>query len=372
MNNRLIHAINTFAFIGLLGASSAMTLPHFTHDISEVNTSDTLFNGARAKQIEAVFDDAYGAKEFAVNLWAGIHYTVFSEGYREVVVGRDAWLFSAEEMFSSTNAQEYFADNVLFIEWVRDQLEQDGIALLVTPVPSKARVMANKLPRPTTRLHQQLFEQMLVQLRDRNINAVDSMAAVVASNNNEQLFFKNDTHWTPVGARLIAQQTAKMWRRLAQSSQGADQLAPTEFTSQVSPPQQFSGDLLNFIPVSPWFSSLGPKPESYQRVQTYFDNADLFSEPQINIALVGTSYSADARWNFDGALKQAMAADLINVARKGVGPFEPMADFMMRRDSSDNIKWVIWEIPERYLLMPFPKAYAAMAQSTSTNAVVAR
>ena len=68
------------------------------------------------------------------------------------------------------------------------------------------------------------------------------------------------------------------------------------------------------------------------------------------MALVGTSYSADERWNFAGALRQALGSDLVNFAEDGRGPLLPMLKFLQSDDFKNAPpRLVIWEFPERYL-----------------------
>jgi alginate O-acetyltransferase complex protein AlgJ len=76
----------------------------------------------------------------------------------------------------------------------------------------------------------------------------------------------------------------------------------------------------------------------------------LFGESTIPVTLVGTSYSANPLWNFEGALKEALGADVLNVANQGEGPVVPMRDYLTGaefRDAPPDL--VIWEIPERFI-----------------------
>ena len=52
----------------------------------------------------------------------------------------------------------------------------------------------------------------------------------------------------------------------------------------------------------------------------------LFGTQTIPVTLVGTSYSADERWNFTGALQTALGADVLNLATEGRGPLPPMRE----------------------------------------------
>jgi alginate O-acetyltransferase complex protein AlgJ len=81
--------------------------------------------------------------------------------------------------------------------------------------------------------------------------------------------------------------------------------------------------------------------------------AGLFDQPTIPVVLVGTSYSAGELWNLEGALKTAVGADVLNVAKQGQGPLAPMQDLLdgpvIEQVRADV---VVWEIPERYFRLP--------------------
>ena len=71
------------------------------------------------------------------------------------------------------------------------------------------------------------------------------------------------------------------------------------------------------------------------------------------MALVGTSYSANPLWNFDGFLKEELEADVLNVADERMGPFETMQKYLKDEALETNPpKLIIWEVPERYLPIP--------------------
>ena len=71
------------------------------------------------------------------------------------------------------------------------------------------------------------------------------------------------------------------------------------------------------------------------------------------MTLVGTSYSANTNWNFEGFLKEYLETDVLNMADQGLGPLVVM-DKYLENDAWKNSppRLVIWEMPERYLLMP--------------------
>jgi len=80
--------------------------------------------------------------------------------------------------------------------------------------------------------------------------------------------------------------------------------------------------------------------------------SDLLGDAETpEVALVGTSYSAQPRWNFHGALQEALQQDVGNYAKEGLGPFAPMFEYLKSADFAQAPpRLVVWEIPERYLV----------------------
>ena len=68
------------------------------------------------------------------------------------------------------------------------------------------------------------------------------------------------------------------------------------------------------------------------------------------VTLVGTSYSANARWGFESQLKATLGTDVINAAQEGKGPMIPMREYLKSAAYRNAPpKLVLWEIPERFL-----------------------
>jgi alginate O-acetyltransferase complex protein AlgJ len=119
---------------------------------------------------------------------------------------------------------------------------------------------------------------------------------------------------------------------------------------------------MRFVPLGPWVRFFPVKPESVVVPVVREDlsgtlspgsGAGLFDIPDIPITLVGTSFSTGEVWDFAGAIRYSLQADLLNVGAEGVGPFIPMHRYLLSdtyREIAPSL--VIWEIPERYLTLP--------------------
>jgi len=308
-------------------------------------------DGRNARQIESLYDEKFVMKDWATNAWAAFDYQLFNEGRPGVVVGKQGWLFSKEEFVWSPREAAHLQAALDEIALVARQFSAANIQLLPVLLPAKSEIYSEQLLQVNPQLQARLYEQALHGLADRGVAVADLRPLLWRAAKQQEVFLKSDTHWTPFGASQVAQWTAQ---QLGHEGDGQ------RFSTEQGEAKPYRGDLLNYIPVAPYFADWGPEADLLVTPVT-LDNGggdDLLAEaPTISRLLVGTSYSANEDWNFAGAIKQATGADLVNYAEQGKGPFQPMRSWLA--DSplpKTDIRQVIWEIPVRYLVQPLPTA----------------
>ncbi|WP_422403395.1 alginate O-acetyltransferase [Pseudomonas sp. GZD-209] len=351
--NRTLRITYSLSFMGLLvglGAWSVGGLDSFTR-----TGQMTLLDGKLAKAAETHYDEQFPIKRIGTNLWAALDFKLFNEGRPGVVLGRDQWLFSDEEFKPAVDAQQQMQDNLALVRGIRDTLQRQGVQLVLAIVPAKARLYAEYLGKETpASLHDDLFNQFHAQVRQANVFAPDLLAPLEQAKARGQVFLRTDTHWTPLGAEVVAQSLAE-----AVSRQGLLSGEPQAYITEAGASAPYKGDLTNFLPLDPLFSNLLPTPDTLQQRKTQPVQAEgqsgddaLFDDSRIPVALVGTSYSANPHWNFLGALQQALRSDVANYAEDGHGPLLPMLKYL-QSDAFKNAppQVVVWEFPERYLPM---------------------
>ncbi|MDD0973067.1 alginate O-acetyltransferase [Pseudomonas fontis] len=314
----------------------------------------TTLNGKLAKAAETHYDAEFPLKRIGTNLWAAMDFKLFNEGRPGVVLGREQWLFSDEEFKPVASADQHVLENLALIRGVRDTLQEHGVQLVLAIVPAKARLYPEYIGEQTpTRLHDDLFSRFHAQARQAGVFAPDLLAPLQSAKDRGQVFLRTDSHWTPMGAEVAAQQLAE-----AISRQDLLSHTPELFVTDTQPSAPYKGDLTNFLPLDPLFTHLLPAPDTLQQRTTRpaegnTDGDDaLFADKQIPVALVGTSYSANPHWNFLGALQQALRSDVVNYAEDGHGPLLPMLKYLQTdafKNSAPHV--LIWEFPERYLPM---------------------
>jgi alginate O-acetyltransferase complex protein AlgJ len=337
------------ALVLAAGIALALANPAVFSNPGSGKLLDGEWTGAYARR----FEEGLALRKPALTAWALLRYGLFAEGNRGVLVGRDGWLFTAEEFQSARYLEASLRIDLTAVREVRDELIGRGVRLVIALVPAKARVYPEKLGRyrlpgkPADR-----YEELRGQLARLGVPAPDLRGPLLRAKEKGPVFLRTDTHWTPLGAGAAAEALAETvvdFLREAGSPRA-------RFASADGPPREYRGDLLNFLPLGRFGDRVGPRPDSLQpRVTTPLEptGAGLFDRIAIPVVLVGTSYSAGEVWNLDGALKTALGADALNVAEQGQGALAPMrallAGSVLEEVQADV---VVWEIPERYFTLP--------------------
>ena len=343
---RTYHWVTSLMFGAIIlvmaGAAVVRAFPY------DVPPGTDVVEGGLTRSFESHYDKVFPVKTFGTNLWGAIQFALFREGRSGVVVGANGWLYTSEEFSAYPNGDAQVDAHLDLIRQVQDRLRERGTELTVAVLPAKVRVYPEYAsPHRPAEVHRQLYERIHAGLTARGVRAPDLLAPLSACKGQGAVFLRTDTHWTPEGASCSAQALAAA---IAPRADGA-----VRFTSAAGTPLEHQGDLMQFLPLAPYFAALMPRPDllstrSTQAASTGSAEADLLGDaPAPSVVLVGTSYSADQRWNFDGALRESLGEEVLNLAQSGHGPFEPMLAYLDQPLEGPAPARVIWEIPERYL-----------------------
>jgi alginate O-acetyltransferase complex protein AlgJ len=309
-----------------------------------------MLNGEWTASWQSSYGQKLPGKSTAVAGWAAMRYLLFREGEPGVLVGSDGWLYSTEEFLPPDPSGRALEAAVEEIRAVRDGLAARGIALVVALVPTKAAVCAEhlgryRLPASLAARHAEVRQA----IGSLGIAVPDLLAPLREAASSGEVFLRTDTHWTAFGASVAAQTLA----RVIGPELDARGSSRTRYTTVRGEPSERKGDLLGFLPLGRLAKAIGPGPDLVADAVTTADGESgdgLFGALEIPVALVGTSYSAAGAWNFDGALKEALRADVLKAAEEGHGFLAPMRKYLESPAIDDpRPAVVVWEIPERYL-----------------------
>lgn len=329
------------AFLAYAGLASGMAAFRAAGQLETPGL--TIFaHGEWARAYEKKFDAALPASKAETGFWAALNYRLFGAGKKGVLIGGDGWLFTSEEFAWPADAQERISIRAAMVSDTRKTLEAHGSRLIVALLPAKARICRAHLGR----YHYPSYNEPVYGAFRRAL-AADGIAVpdILAAMNEEKcsdLFLRTDTHWKPAGAELAAQEIAAAARLEYK----------TGFKIEHGEPLPHEGDLIRYIPGLPGFDEESVESAKTVKLAGAQTKETLFGDERIPVALVGTSYSANPLWNFSGFLEAALHTDVINAAEEGQGPFETMKAYLAGAAFRDNPpELVIWEIPERYLVV---------------------
>src|SRR5712671_3276141 len=175
----------------------------------KLNTFKDLAGLTRAS--ESYVNDRFGLRRQLVHANSLMHYRLGISTSKDVVIGKDGWLFyTADRILEQHTGADIFKPDELD-KWVRqmeanrDWLARRNIAFYMVAAPDKNTIYPEKLPdypRPrnaTTRL-----DQLSSRLEHSTLDFINPKAALLAAKqNNIQVYFEGDSHWTQRGA-LVA------------------------------------------------------------------------------------------------------------------------------------------------------------------------
>ena len=332
------------AYLGYAVAANAWVF--LNHGQLDTAPAGRLLDGTAAAGFEKAYSRAMPHREPAISLIGATRYALVGEGRPGVVVGRNGWLFTAEELAIADAAG--IAEAITHIVAARDLLAYRGTDLVLVPIPAKTDIHRDVLLMDEAAVAMEAQYRAFVAAVDTaDVKLVDTRAALAAPGARAQAFLRTDTHWSPTGAQVVAKAVAT-----------SGHIAPGNQALAAHPdgPQGFWGDLVSYVTSDALAPTLGLSREQvvpYVAIASGSDpETSIFADatPATDIVLVGTSYSANRRWSFVPALQIALQRDILNYAAEGQGPAPPMQAFL-ESDAfrAEPPKVVIWEVPIRYL-----------------------
>ena len=254
-----------------------------------------------------------------------------------VTVGRDGWLFA---QWDSVDVRMADVQRTLpVISQAISIIKGAGIGVAILLVPSKTRLYRQYLP-PNLRVSAELDRRYGVAMAEfRKAGAIvpDLDTVFRERARNVQLWFKSDTHWTPMAAEIAAVEMAKaVGPTIPPSSRPGTQVTP------LITRQHARGDLVRFLPDNQR-SSYGM--ESYQVrdiVNAGGQNA-LIADDSADVALVGNSY-VEPRYAFQPILSnQLMRPVSLFWKPNNVGPYSGLVQFLSSETfKQQRPKVIIW------------------------------
>jgi alginate O-acetyltransferase complex protein AlgJ len=336
-----VMAAGVWQIAGALRNPSELEVPWSAKDFWEGRSTNTL---------EKQLDHKLPARPALIAAANSARYLLTGGAGDQVRTGKDHWLFLTEELrFDAGGAEHLNARADLLAAAARGLARQD-VKLVVALVPDKARVYAAKLARGAyPEYNRTRYQDALDALRRRDVAVVDLLQPLQAAARQGEVYYRSDTHWNQAGARVAAAAIAQTVRGL-----GLDLGQTTFVTAADKAPAERPGDLLRLMGLDQMPDALRPLPDRETPEVTSeaasASGAGLFGDAAVPVVLTGTSYSK--RGNFHGYLQEALSAKVLNASKDGGGFLQATTDYL-KDDAfkSAKPKVLVWEVPERFLLM---------------------
>lgn len=294
----------------------------------------------------------------------------FGKGGRSVVPGIEGWLFDERELRAITGAGPLAADLSAPKEprgKSRDHvlafaraLKERGVPLLLIPIPMKAALYPEMLTRASpddsgAPLYHPAQQALYEQLAKEGIDVQDITGALMQlKQRHKDVFFKQDSHWTPEAVQEIARAVAEHVRK---KFPGVVPGSPL-ISDARAPDGAGFGDLAERLYLLPEFVV-----EKESKVLVSFP--DLANDPKSPITLLGDDFVSlfnDPRFGYVDAdqgragFAQHLALYLGTPVDAIISPpADPMASAKAFASRFDDVvrskKLVIWLVPARDLLL---------------------
>jgi alginate O-acetyltransferase complex protein AlgJ len=338
-------------FSGVMLAGAWQVIAVITREAGAIEFPRSWIDFAEGRStgtIEKQFDNKLPARPLLITVANTVRYMIMGSGGDQVRTGKDGWLFLAEELRFEPDASANLKAKAELLGATARALEGQGVKLVVSLVPDKARLYADKLTSGRYLRHNQTrYQDALIAFQNQGVTAVDLLQPLVKAAGQTQVYYRTDTHWNQVGAQVAAQAVAAVVLGLRLD------LEKTSFSNNFGgAPTERPGDLIRLMGLDGAPKCLGPLPDLEAPVVTQQISADkdrgLFDEYAVPVVLTGTSYSLRA--NFVGFLQQSLSAKVLNAAQDGSGFLQATKLYLENEAfQSAKPKVLIWELPERFL-----------------------
>lgn len=276
------------------------------------------------------------------------------DNYKKFILGGDGWIFRSntgfrDDFYISRKTQFY-------LKTLQQKFKEQGTDLLILYPPPRSIVHHNhvkksdqnelKMDGQQAQTALQNYAGFIETMQGEGIHIVGlpDLAPDV------QMYYKRDHHWTPEGAREAAKAVAAYVKTLP----AYEAISKTEYVTTAGEVEDYKGAFKRVFKKI-CGTDMPPEPRTHYETQAKSvsnSESDLFGDTHAaDVVLFGTSNSAASSnvANFEGFLKEALGADVENMAVTDAGTDTSMIAYLnSERAKTNPAKIAIWEVPGYY------------------------
>jgi len=282
-----------------------------------------------------------------------LYTSAFLEANRYLIQGSDGWLYrTRSDLLTDFNSGYSYKE----LRQLVNILRLHGTRLVLVYPPNRGLMSKDSTPPD-----QFDFEAALASYKEK-IKTLQTTGALVPDfteliekQEPRDFYYKRDTHWTPHGAEAAA-------RIVGDAIKKTGLLRPLESFRVIN---KAAGPIVQTRMSTAMQELCGYSfaPESFMGYSFETENGNeqnaLFSdEPQTEIVLLGTSFSAVEPFNFNGFLQRELSYPIPNYAVSGGGEDATWHNYLNNYDfAAQPPKIVVWEMPP-YDQLEKPEVFA--------------
>ena len=333
--------------------------------LPELRKEDGSFNTGILNEFSDYFADHFGLRHEMITLNDRLTGTMLKTlDSSSVLLGKDDWLFYKSTLADYTGAdlftarQSYAAARVLGL--MQEYCEQNGIAFCFTIAPNKNSLYGSQMPTRYAAASVRNAQLLQQQMEQQDVRYVDLFETL--SDHEEQLYYRQDSHWNMRGAQLAAQ-------TLLKELKGSEAEFDSRINGKISP---HTGDLYEMVyPAGNEMEQDTAYDFTYQYDEK-FHSADDITIHTANSAADGSIfvYRDSFGINLHPFLAQSYGSACFsrNMPYRLTAVTEEQPDVLLVELVERNLNWLLERAPE----MPAPERTAVPAADTGTSVKVQR
>ena len=261
--------------------------------------------------------------------------------------GIDGWLF-----FPGDLVQKIEVNNKapLYLKRLQQALAYRNITVLIANLPARGMLHENKFDltqkvfleydeKTTTESYTEVNEL----LRGIGFIVPNLLEAVESSNYAQDYGFTIDTHWTPIGARVVAQAVAN----IAEDLPVYKHLQRTTFEIRERKLSNIGGDLASWAKAGCPHINISKQPKQLYRATHQEKSTNLFGEENQPEVILWGSSNTTGNHAFAPFLKSFLNVDILNQSIGSGGVWSSVLEHFIHHEGNNYPKLAIWAFPYR-------------------------
>jgi len=339
---------------------------YFREPIIEIDIFRGVPTNDKVRSYEKAIEDSSVIAKYARSRLQLLFTCLGGQGNKKVIIGSDGWLFYRPSFDYVTKPSSNFYGELRPFDAIvafRQALKEQGVDLILLPVPGKSSIYPEYLSKRHKDEAVNIYaDEFFQKISDKGIKIIDPTKILYETKKagdtlqDELLYLKQDTHWTPKGMKIVARYIADAiiaggWvKNIPNTSYKIEQVEVNRY-----------GDLHDMLDLPKGYNCYKPMSVKIEKVIDSKTGKPIKTDEKSPIVLIGDSFVniysvSEMGWGENAGLSEHLAYNLgipIDVIAINDGGATGSREQLSRRHNAlAGKKLVIWQFPTRDLTNP--------------------